>query len=281
MDKQSVIQIIKGYLQTWFTHNHNGTNSLRIKASDIVGLSTGGTSTPTPPGGNDLDIQYNKAGVFGGDDNLTWDYNNQILDVEGVIQTSSQSMEIDALNSHTMTIQTEASATAPSSSGAMTIKTGDANYTSGSSHPVSGNITIKTGFSQNGNAGNILIEAGNTTGHRDGGITLETLGSEGDSAGGIVILANSGSIFAQGNDNGVQITTKNGVSGSTPSGSIGITTGDAASGPASGGIALTTGIPGGTLGNPVAGGDITLYTQSDSHNNDAGNILIEYNQNNK
>jgi hypothetical protein len=47
------------------------------------GLSTsGGNPGINTPGGSDTNIQFNQAGVFGGESDLSWDYNNDVLRID-------------------------------------------------------------------------------------------------------------------------------------------------------------------------------------------------------
>lgn len=280
--RQQILALIDDYFQKNYRaatpqippHRHNGVDNLKIAAADVLNIPK------TKPAGSDMQIQYNNNGSFGATNEFLFDYNNNILEVN-TIQTISgdgSNLTIEQIEGNNLELLTVAP-TAPGSSGNIDIKTSDSNY-SGAGSPNSGAITIQSGFGNGGNGGEIAITSGNGTNH-DGGITLTTQGSEGDSASGISLVANSGALTATGNENGIQIKTQNGASGATPSGAISIVTGDASSGPGSGALSLKTGVPGGSLGTPAVGGDITVYTQSDLHNNDAGKILIEYNENNK
>lgn len=266
-----------------------------IGVSDPVGNGTGGgdgsninIGPPGPPGadgtsgipvaaGNDMNIQFNNSGTTDGSDNLNWDYNNNILDIEGKLQSQSN-FQVNILFGSTLLIQTVADS--PGDSGNITIKTDDA-QTTGSLSEVSGNLSLTTGFAY-GDAGDITIQSGNSLNGNGGDINIQASGSTNASGGSIVLFTsspNAGSIIVNSFSNlllsanvgGIIMRTLSHTSDGNPSGALSITSGDADSGLASGDITIATGTSDSSYGN------ILIKTQNQvSGATTTGSIILNH-----
>lgn len=300
MNQEQITALVKSLIQQYLTaaqysaggipfHKHNGVDSPKIATT-----STGGT-----PGGNDMDIQFNNAGAFGGSDNLTWDDADSILtivgtlDVEGTIQSQTSTLDIAAIEGNSLTIETIASN--PGDSGDLTIETGDA-QSDGSDTQISGELDLKTGFgfgdagdikitagqSLNGTGGDVQIQSGNSVNANGGKINLLSL--KGATGGGDIDITSQGSTVITSNldvtiksDSGgthsSPVTISSSTSTSGPSGDIDLTTGNTQTGNAndSGAINITTGATGetGTLA-----GVITLETGQQSDFGARSNVFV-------
>ncbi len=205
LTKQEVLDLIKQQFQQNYAagnprippHQHNGVDNLQINAANILNLPT----ATAIPGGNNTNIQFNDNGVFNGSDNFTWDNTNNILDIEGKLQSQSN-FEINVLGGSTLIIQTESPQ--PGSSGMLTLKTDDAqtdgvdftgtsgplNVITGSGFGSAGDINITTGNSiTSGKGGDINLSANRgSDSNPNGAISLNTIGATNTSTTGVISL---------------------------------------------------------------------------------------------
>ncbi len=192
--KQQIIDLINQMFNTNYwagvpkipPHTHNGIDNLKINASDIEGLTGGGT-----PSGSNTQIQFNDNGAFGASPDLVFDSATSTLGVNNISQVPDSGSPL--------TIQT--TAPVPGDSTDLVLATADAETTGGNTE-ISGDISITTGLGY-GNAGDILIQAGNSVTGDDGQIDIITnngpinitaQGGSGAGSGDIVVSTSAGAI---------------------------------------------------------------------------------------
>lgn len=73
------------FIATSTTATSTGAHGINLTGGcfSINGSCITGGGGSTVPGGSDMNVQYNNMGSFGGDSNLTYDYNTGILNIEG------------------------------------------------------------------------------------------------------------------------------------------------------------------------------------------------------
>lgn len=220
-NEQQMVDLINSY-----TTNNN--QSFVTNVQNIIDANSLGGS----PGGSDKEIQYNNAGVFGGDPNFTWNGSTKVLTVGGGASIKPLAV------GESLVVSTVVSSSA--AAGSLTLTAGD----SGGSF-TGGSVSIQAGLS-----GDI---SGN--GSHDGGTVTIQSGSTGSnnqagSGGNIAILAaNSGYSNVGGSGataKGGSVTIKAGNGGTGPTISGNVNTG--------GSLSLTAG----NAGGDANGGDVSF-----------------------
>jgi hypothetical protein len=159
--------------------------------SFIINPSTGGGSTP--PGGSTTQIQYNNAGAFAGNANLTFN-GSTVLGVPNVIRALTQPMTIagkiptSSSDGGQITILGTNGFAGSSASGSdVQIITGNG--------PLSGNggiFSVAAGTSNSGTGGAIDMRAGNSFSGSGGEVFIST-GAGAVSGGTLTLLTGAGS----------------------------------------------------------------------------------------
>jgi len=209
-----------------------GTSLTYTNNPNAIAVTSVGGGGATSANGSTYSVQFNNSGIISGDSNITWDFNNRILSVNGNTNVTGN-LNVTANIVGSRLVSTIATGTTPLVVTSTTrvanlnaATSGVANTVNDAAQPSITSVGTLTSLSVTGNisGGNISAAAGVFTNVSGNGSTLSSI--TGANVSGAVSFATTANSVAGGNVSGqvAYAATANSIAGANVSGAVSFAT---------------------------------------------------------